>query len=349
LLVLILSASLQLTAFFLVASLALWIEQLSNGPIAPLAKHSSIYLGVFIATAVLILPWLFMGWVAVRRERRRMMLAFLLASLLLITAQTAMFISPIYRLTFGTWTFFAALTVAAYILLVATFTMAIVCRALFGRGLAHFLQVQDALDECDFTPVYFDRGTGEGVEGGDEKGSMPWDENLEVRKISVVREVEDSSGRSVPSTVIRLPPRAHSEDGEGSETGGKVKIRFMDQDYSVRNSATLPTSTEQGPFITAPTFSSPPDPPMFDSRAPTPGHKRESSSGTWYNHPGGRDFIQRGVNVLSPVMAGFNITNPGKPVVGLPASVRPPRRRPPGLNLEATKRALKGMDGFGRI
>src|SRR5882724_4875231 len=86
------------------------------------------------------------------------MLFFLVASVFLLASQTGMFISPVYRLTFSSWSFFGTLTVLTYILLVATFAMAVVCRTLFGRGLAHFLHVQDALEECSFTPVYFERG-----------------------------------------------------------------------------------------------------------------------------------------------------------------------------------------------
>lgn len=51
-LVLVLSVNLQLTMFFLVASLVLWVEQLYSGPIGALAGHRSLYLGGFIITVI---------------------------------------------------------------------------------------------------------------------------------------------------------------------------------------------------------------------------------------------------------------------------------------------------------
>ena len=110
-----------------------------------------------------------------------MMLVFLCISLLLILSQMGMFIFPIYRVTFNTWTFFGAITVLAYLLLNFTFFMSLVCRYFFGRGLAHYLHVQNALNDCDFTPVYIERGDFPGAAVGDcdmelEGGvMMPWD------------------------------------------------------------------------------------------------------------------------------------------------------------------------------
>lgn len=49
-----------------------------------------------------------------------------------------MFASTIYRYVFGTWSFFACVSVLSYLLLIATTIMAIICRLHFGRGLRHF-------------------------------------------------------------------------------------------------------------------------------------------------------------------------------------------------------------------
>ncbi|KAF8482306.1 hypothetical protein JB92DRAFT_1679405 [Gautieria morchelliformis] len=206
LLALVFLVSLQLATFFLIASLVLWIEQLFDGPIAMLVKGRPTFLGAFIATAVIILPWPYMGCTAVRRERRRMMLIFLCTSLLLILSQLDMFLSPLYRLTFSTWDFFAAVTTLAYILLDLSFFMAIVCRYFFGRGLAHFLQVQEVLEECNFTPVVIERGSRTfGASANDEACIMPWDVEGQgvVKKLSLL---EDTNHITTDLSVMHIRP-----------------------------------------------------------------------------------------------------------------------------------------------
>lgn len=49
-----------------------------------------------------------------------------------------MFASPIYRYVFGTWTFFASVSLASYLFLLATAVMTVICRMNFGKGLEHF-------------------------------------------------------------------------------------------------------------------------------------------------------------------------------------------------------------------
>ena len=55
-----------------------------------------------------------------------------------------MFASPVYRYVFRTWSFFASVSIASYLFLIATTIMAVICRLHFGRGLGHF---------CELPPV----------------------------------------------------------------------------------------------------------------------------------------------------------------------------------------------------
>ncbi|KAG8771056.1 hypothetical protein FRC12_003877 [Ceratobasidium sp. 428] len=150
-LVLAFSIHLQLAVYFFVTSSALWVDELLNGPIACFAEHRTIYEGVFITSVLLLLPWLVLGWIGVRRENKVMMHAFLVISLLFVTAWAAMFASDVYRWTFATWPFFAAMTVVSYVVLVATTGLAIICRYNFKKGLALFLQSQQILPSGEFS------------------------------------------------------------------------------------------------------------------------------------------------------------------------------------------------------
>ncbi|KAF8745684.1 hypothetical protein RHS02_01281, partial [Rhizoctonia solani] len=169
-LVLAFSIHLQCAVYFFVTSSALWVDELLNGSIACFAEHQGLYKGVFITSILhtqLLLPWLILGWIGVRRENKLMMHAFLIISLLFITAWAAMFASDVYRWSFATWPFFAAMTVTSFVVLVATTGLAIVCRHgtdlpkfnsqlhlinnIFHTGLALFLQSQQILPSGDFT------------------------------------------------------------------------------------------------------------------------------------------------------------------------------------------------------
>ncbi|KAJ6468965.1 hypothetical protein DFH09DRAFT_493010 [Mycena vulgaris] len=138
-LVLLLSVSLQLAGFFTLAQTALWISKISMGAIRQLAEHFPIYVAFLAVTAVFEIPWLVLGWICVRREAKTLFLLFSFISLVLCAMATLMFFfSPLYRFVLGEWAFYATMTITAYILLIATSVLAIVCRLQFGKGLAHF-------------------------------------------------------------------------------------------------------------------------------------------------------------------------------------------------------------------
>ncbi|KAG6908705.1 hypothetical protein DXG01_003638 [Tephrocybe rancida] len=172
--VLVFSASLQLTAFFSLASTSIWIDHICFKTIMNKASHTQLYLAAFVVTLLvrfeyetfmrldlwaffiqLLLPWLGLGWVSVRKEGRRRFLAFSVISIFLVAVSSLMFFSDLYRFIFVTWPFFATLTVTAFILIVTTALLGVWCRLNFGRGLSHYLQASDALEGVDFTPVSF--------------------------------------------------------------------------------------------------------------------------------------------------------------------------------------------------
>ncbi|KAJ7145853.1 hypothetical protein C8R44DRAFT_3674 [Mycena epipterygia] len=180
-LVLVLSSLLQLSGFFITSATALWVSKISFGAIRQMAEHFPIYLAVLIITSVFAIPWLVLGWISVRRESKILFLLFAFISLVLVLMASGMFISPLYRFVLGEWSFYATMSIASYVLLVATSVLAIICRLQFGKGLAHFLRVTEALEDGDFTPVYFSKGSTdlpEYVE--DDKKSIQFDPEMTV-------------------------------------------------------------------------------------------------------------------------------------------------------------------------
>ncbi|PPQ64909.1 hypothetical protein CVT24_008249 [Panaeolus cyanescens] len=153
--VLLFSVCMQLSGFFSIASTAMWIDKVCHGLLHKLAKHSDLYLAAFITTLVLHVPWLYFGWICVRRECRIRFGVFCAISAFLTTISTLVFFSHLYRYIFSTWPFFATVTVTAYCLVIASTILGVVCQFNFGQGLAHYLLVTEALEGVDFTPVNF--------------------------------------------------------------------------------------------------------------------------------------------------------------------------------------------------
>jgi len=175
-LVLSLSIAIQLSLFFIVVSIALWIDQLYNGPIGHLATRGTVYKGVLVTVLLLLIPWLSMGWVAVRRELRIPMLIFLVMSFGYLAGWGAMFASTTFRWTFVTWRFFSVITSGSVFLTVITFVLGVVCRVNFGKGLSRYLNAQEPLPGDDFSPVQPDNVTSsdpEKVEFPSARGGIP--------------------------------------------------------------------------------------------------------------------------------------------------------------------------------
>jgi len=138
-LVLVLSVVIQLSFFFMVTTVSLWIDRLVNNPIGDLADFRKLYLATSAITLLLLVPWLATGWLGVRRELRLPMFFFLFFSLLYLGGCGVMFFSLTFLWTFITWSFFAIMACASVFLASISFILGIVCRYNFGKGLHRHL------------------------------------------------------------------------------------------------------------------------------------------------------------------------------------------------------------------
>jgi len=174
-LVLSLSIAIQLSMFFIVVSIALWIDQLYNGAIGRMATSGSVYKGVLITVLILLFPWLFMGWIAVRRELRIPMLIFLAMSVGYFAGWGGMFASSTFRWTFVNWRFFSVIVSASLFLTLITLIVGLVCRINFGKGLPRYLNAQEPLDDENTPPAYtpYSFSDPEKVEFPTARGGIP--------------------------------------------------------------------------------------------------------------------------------------------------------------------------------
>ncbi|OCH91309.1 hypothetical protein OBBRIDRAFT_753300 [Obba rivulosa] len=146
---------LQLSAFFLVTAMSLWVDQLLNSPIEVISSHTGIYDALFLFTVLTLIPWIAIGWFAVRRELSRLMMLFLLICAAYFVCWAVMLYSKVFRWTFVQWPFFACITVSSFVVLVASGICGVVCWCKFGKGLAHYLHVEAILAESNFAQEVF--------------------------------------------------------------------------------------------------------------------------------------------------------------------------------------------------
>ncbi|KAF8610059.1 hypothetical protein BDV93DRAFT_462753 [Ceratobasidium sp. AG-I] len=151
--VLSLAIVLQLSFFFMVVSMILWIVALYSGPAAGQTSMSTLYKVIVTIQLVALIPWLVMGWYAVRREMRKTMIAFLALSALFIVAWGGMFVCQTWRLSFITWMFFRIISITAVLLTVLAFGLGIACWLNFGKDLPRHLHIAEQLDGSDFEPA----------------------------------------------------------------------------------------------------------------------------------------------------------------------------------------------------
>ncbi|OSD03730.1 hypothetical protein PYCCODRAFT_1466642 [Trametes coccinea BRFM310] len=149
------SMFLQLALFFTVTAISLWVDQLRNSEIAVLAEHSPLYYALFIFTIVTIVPWIVMGWFAIRREMKLLMAAFIFLTVCYIVGWSVMFYSQVYRWTFIEWPFFGCATLVSFVVMMGALIFGIICWTGFDKGLAHYLHVEAVLTDSDFDPDVF--------------------------------------------------------------------------------------------------------------------------------------------------------------------------------------------------
>ncbi|KAF6760522.1 hypothetical protein DFP72DRAFT_882417 [Ephemerocybe angulata] len=153
-LVLFFSVCLQLGSFFTAASMGLWIAKVGHGSFKALSQHLPLYLAAFVAVLVLVIPWFILGWKSVRNESRKRFGAYLALSMFLLGISGIMFSRDTYRTIFLSWSFFATITVTAFVLLVFAVITGLACFLNFGKGLSAYLQSNEKLEGEDFTPIY---------------------------------------------------------------------------------------------------------------------------------------------------------------------------------------------------
>jgi len=153
-LVLLLSITIQLSLFFMIVTVSLWVDQLMDSAIGDLANFQKLYKVTSFITLALLVPWLMTGWFAVRRELRVPMFIFLSLSMLYLGGWGFMFFSTTFRWTFITWRFFSVMASASVLLTVLSIILGVICRYNFGKGLTRYLNAQQPLDEGDFLPSY---------------------------------------------------------------------------------------------------------------------------------------------------------------------------------------------------
>ncbi|KII83848.1 hypothetical protein PLICRDRAFT_58289 [Plicaturopsis crispa FD-325 SS-3] len=184
---------LQLSGFLLMTAMGLWIDQLFNTGVAYISRHTTIYIAAFLFTTITLVPWIMLGWFAVRRERRPFMTAFLSLGFVFIAVWSIMFYSQVYRWQFIQFPFFACITIQSFVVLIASCLLGVVCWRNFDKGLDHYLYVEDVLSNSDFEPAVFPRD----LEKGDAADDVPDFSELEL-KPRYRAEVLDIKGPAAP-------------------------------------------------------------------------------------------------------------------------------------------------------
>jgi len=149
-------AVLQLEVFVLVAATSLWVAVLTGTGISIISQHTAVYKALIIATTVLVLPWIALGWYGVRREQKRMMISFLAISFVFVSGWGIMFYSIVYRWSFLQWPYLGCFTVASFILIIAGMILGTICWRNFDLGLREYLNAESALASLNFAPEVFD-------------------------------------------------------------------------------------------------------------------------------------------------------------------------------------------------
>jgi len=193
----------------MMASAAVWYNKLSSD-IEPAAYKKSLYFVPFYVTSALIVPWYVLGAFAMRRECRWMFAFFFSMTLGFIGMNATWFTSPVFIYELGAWSFFGAFTCFADFMLVVTVILAFFCRLQFGKGLAHYLWVQQMLEETGFPEASFINSTS-GVT--DDKSGKPIRRNTsgglsvilrdKINKPPISHRMSTDSTSSVESSVFQ--------------------------------------------------------------------------------------------------------------------------------------------------
>jgi len=151
--------SFQVAALLLISVVCLWLDQMVNrdNAIAGVTYHKTLYIVLSAITLALLVPWITLGWYAVRREWKRLMVAFLAVAAAVFASWVLMLMSWSFAWTFVEWPFFACQIVAASLSLLTTIVFGVISWLHFDKGLAHYLYVDDVLAKAGFEPELFEK------------------------------------------------------------------------------------------------------------------------------------------------------------------------------------------------
>jgi len=198
-------ACLHLECFVLLTAMGLWVDQLFTTYIHFISQHTAIYEASMIFTTVLLLPWITMGYIAIQREMKLLMSAFLFFTFVFISGWAIMFYSDTYRWSFVAWPNLGCYIVASFILLTLTMILGIKCWRNFGNGLAQYLHAESVLAASDFKPSIFEHD----IEKGLSYDPPP------LTKVIVSPSVDKSTTVThvIPS-LLRSPTSSHSDKSD---------------------------------------------------------------------------------------------------------------------------------------
>jgi len=154
--------SFQVAALLLISAVCLWLDQMVNrdNAFSGLTYYKSLYVALSIFTLSVLIPWITMGWYAVRREWKKLMVVFLAIATIVFASWILMLKSWSFAWTFINWPFFACQIVAASLALLTTLIFGVISWLHFGKGLAHYLYVDDVLAKAGFEPELFEKDVG---------------------------------------------------------------------------------------------------------------------------------------------------------------------------------------------
>jgi len=218
--VLTFSVALQLSLFFIVVSMALWIDQLMNGAIGVFAILSNVYTGVYITVLILLVPWIIVGWRAVRIEHRIFMAGFLAFDVLLVGGWASMFASTTFRLTFMQWRFFAVMSVVALLLTISCLVFGVMCRMNFGNDLKRHLNGQENLPDGFVSAIHDD----------DRSSMYSYEEKVAFPETSL------------PSFTMSRVPTNSSVQSQSSYQSSPISTNSGKSEASISGPMILPTS-----------------------------------------------------------------------------------------------------------
>jgi hypothetical protein len=98
----------QLAAFFFIASVGVWLDEISKHIMGARPALLPMCLAFYIISVVLVIPWLSLAYTAIRHESARLMAVFFALSCIYISGCGTMFVSTTFRQTFVNWPFFAS-------------------------------------------------------------------------------------------------------------------------------------------------------------------------------------------------------------------------------------------------